>query len=379
MSPGLVRLSLVAVLVLVTGCGNGGTGEPAPVQFSAVDLRAGAEPVVLTAEGDRLLIGIRRPGQQTVPGLLRREPDGTTTEVAVSGTTPYALLARWRSIASDGKRIVALGGERGGAHGHVRWSVWSGSDQALTEQVQGFSVFGGYEAGDLVDVVMTPAGDALIGAWASAQQGFDVAVWTTDGADWARQSSAGTALESTPSALGFPMAAAAHEQGIVVAGWQVTIGGGTGGQQPVVWRSTSGNTGWTRTPLPDAGKAGSAVALRCWDTTCGVAGRVDGNLAVWRFAGGEWTRRSGLPPTAVGDRDRLVAPFEAGGHFYQPFSDGGQVKLARTDGAGWTVRQLAGPTGMVTSAAVVGDALYLLAGPDEDHQTLWRADLTALG
>jgi hypothetical protein len=245
----------------------------------------------------------------------------------------------------------------------------------VDEQRQGFSVFGGYEAGDLVDVVWTPGGGAVVGAWASARSGFDVAVWTTDGTDWARQSSAGTALESTQDALPFPMAAAAERDGILVAGWLVTIGGGKGGQLPVVWRSTSGSTGWTRTALPDAGKAGAAVAVRCWEPECGVAGRVDGQLAVWRSDGDGWARVAGLPPVAVGDKDRLVAPIEADGQLVQVFSDGGRVKIAQTEGDGWRVRDVTGPAGMVTAAARVGDTIYLLAGPDEDNQTLWSADL----
>jgi len=238
------RLLLVAlVLVLVgVGCGVGGPGEPAAVRFTAVDLPAGAAPVVLLGAGDALLIEVRRDGQPVVPGLLRRGSDGAVTEVAVHGASPYGVLATWRSIASDGDRMVAIGGERGGAHGHVRWSVWTGSAAGITEQVQGFSTFGGYEAGDLVDAVLTPVGPALIGSWASAKVGFDIAVWTADGETWTRQSSAGTALESDADTLGFPMAAAALQQGMLVAGWQLALDAG-GRQQPVVWRSSSANTG----------------------------------------------------------------------------------------------------------------------------------------
>jgi len=400
------RLLLVAlVLVLVgVGCGVGGPGEPAAVRFTAVDLPAGAAPVVLSAAGDALLIGVRRDGQPVVPGLLRLRPvgdtphpgpvgdtphpgpvgdtphpgsDGAVTEVAVHGASPYGVLATWRSIASDGDRMVAIGGERGGAHGHVRWCVWTGSAAGITEQVQGFSTFGGYEAGDLVDAVLTPVGPALIGSWASAKVGFDVAVWTADGETWTRQSSAGTALESDADTLGFPMAAAALQQGMLVAGWQLALDAG-GRQQPVVWRSSSGNTGWATSRLPEAGKAGAAVAVRCWGSVCGVAGRVDGQLAVWRLADGGWVRIAGAPPIAVGDRDRLAAPIEIDGKLTQLVSDRGQVKIAVAGGDKWTVRAAAGPTGTVTAVTTVGDTIYLLAGPDENTQTLWRADLASI-
>lgn len=346
--------------------------------FTKVELPGGAAAVVLSASEDTLLIGVRRPGQPVVPGLLRLDGQGAINEVPVQGVTPYGLLARWRSIAFDGERILALGGERGGAHGHVRWSVWSGSIDGLDEQRQGFSTFGGYEAGDMVDAVLTPAGGALVGAWASARLGFDVAVWTLQGEDWIRQSSAGTALESSETGLGFPMAAAAVGDGILVAGWQVRLGAGGSGQQPVVWQSSSFNTGWTATALPDAGDLAAALAARCWSDGCGVAGRVDGKLAVWQLSDGAWARRPGLPPVPVGDRDRLAAPIELGGQLFQPMSDGGQVKLARVDGDGWAVRTVDGPTGTVTAMVGAGDTVYLLAGPDEDSQTLWRANITAL-
>jgi len=380
-------LIAVALTLVLAGCDPDGSSGPVPggspasggsaVPFTAAELPSGSVPVTLAVAGNAVLVGVRHDGQP-VPGLLRRGSDGATTEVPVRAATPYGELAVWRSIASDGDRAVALGGERGGAHGHVRWSVWSGSMAGLAEQRQGFSVFGGYEIGDLVDMVLTPAGPVVVGAWASARLGFDVAVWTVSGDTWTRQSSAGTALESTEQAQGFPMAATASGQGILVAGWQVTHGAGAGGQQPVLWISSSGATGWAKTVLPDAGRAGAAVAARCQGSVCGVAGWVDGSLAVWRSDGGAWSRLGGVPPVAVGDKDRLVAPLEVGGRTVQVMSDGGQVKIASGDGGAWAVRAAARPSGTATAAVVVGDTLYLLAGPDEDSQRLWHADLAAI-
>ena len=381
-----VQLLLVVTLLSAAGAcsagdgGGGGAGSAPPaVAFTKVELPAGAAPVVLAAAGDDLLIGTRRAGQEVVPGLLRLGQQGQPVELAVHGATPYGLLARWSSIAADGERIVGLGGERGGAHGHVRWSVWTAAPDGIAEQRQGFSTFGGYAAGDIVDAVLTPTGSALVGAWESAQLGFDVAVWTPAGEDWLRQSSAGTALESSEGSLGFPMAATAAGPGILVAGWGVTLGTGNSSQQPVVWRSEVDTSGWTRTTLPDGGRIGAALAARCWDGGCGVAGRADGNLAVWELRDASWARRSGLPAVPVGDRDRLAAPIEVGDRLNQFVSDGGHVTLAQANGDGWTVRPTDGPAGTVTAVTAVGDTLYLLAGPDEDDQTLWRADLAALG
>lgn len=372
----LVGLAVVTAAVACDGGESSGppagsaTGPALPA--AAVELPAGAVPSVLSRLGDDLLVGVRQDGH---PGLVRRTTDGSTSEVPVNGVSPYGKEATWQSIASDGTRLLAIGGERGGAHGNVRWSVWTGSAAGVTELPQGFSTFGGYGAGDLLDAVRTPAGDALVGTWESAQVGFDVAVWTPDGDTWVRQSSAGTALETRRGALGFPMSAAGYQRGIVAAGWRLA----DGRQQPAVWRSESGNTGWTAAALPlGDGKAGAAIAVRCGDTACGATGWVDGKLAVWRLADGAWTRLAGAPAITVGDRDPMVAPVDLGGRTTVVVQDGATIKLAQADGASWTVRDLTGPTGTVTALTVLGDALYLVAGPDETTQALWRIDTAAI-
>jgi hypothetical protein len=146
----------------------------------------------------------------------------------------------------------------------------------------------------------------------------------------------------------------------------------------MVWRSAIGNTGWTATPLPDAGKIGVAAAVRCWDSTCAVAGSVDGKLAVWRLTGDTWTRLPGAQPIAVAEDAHLTAPIDIDGATVHIVAEDGQVKVARADNGQWTVRTVSGPTGTVTATARIGGTVYILAGPDEDNQTLWRVDADAL-
>lgn len=216
-----------------------------------------------------------------------------------------------------------FGGERGGAHGNVRWSVWDGTASGVAEKPQGFSTFGGYGAGDMTAAVITPAGAALVGSWNSEQTGLDVAVWTADGDTWTGRSSAGTALESIQAALGFPMAASVLGQGVLVTGRQPAER-----IRPVVWQSTKGVDGFAKTALPDAGSSGSTISAACQGSTCGVAGQVDGRLAVWRLVDGTWTRLAGAPPIPVGDKDQLPAPLEIDARWMQLVSEGGQVKIA---------------------------------------------------
>jgi hypothetical protein len=364
----LVVAALVATLV---SCGD---DQPAAVAFTRVDLPRGARPVALAAGGDDLLIGVRRPGQPVEPALLRRGRSGVVSELPVRALSPYALVAGWVSIGSAGDRIVAIGGERGGAHGNVRWSVWNGSPTGLTEQVQAFSTFGGYGAGELYDVVITPDGPAIVGTWESPTAGFDLALWTNDGDTWTRQTSSEPALASTRELLGFPIAATALGKGILAVGWQLA----GGAQQAVAWRSSSGTTGWTRTALPGTGADPSANAVRCAGDTCAATGRSDGKLAIWRLAGDTWSRLPNVPPVPVGDRDKLTGLLDLDGRLVQVIAENGQVKILRADGDRWTTLTAAGPSGPVTAAVRVGNDVYLVAGADENSQTLWRADIGAL-
>jgi hypothetical protein len=370
----------LAVVLAVAGCSNDSSGpsQPPGVTFSKVDLPNGTGvPTELAPAGDALLIGVRRDGQPQIPGLLRRGADGAIAEIPSEAVSPYGKIARWFSITSDGQRIFAVGGENGGAHGNVRWSVWDGGARAVDEKAQAFTTFGGYGSGELTDVVITPAGPAIVGTWQGAKAGYDLATWTPQGEDWVRQESAGTPLESTLDELGFPVAATALGQGILVAGWELTSKPNSG-PTPAWWRSSNGVTGWTKSPLPDGGHDGAAMSVHCWESTCAIAGRVDGKLAVWRLSGDQWTRVANAPPIPVTDKDHLAEPLQVDGQLTILVAEAGQVKIARTDGTKWTVKTATGPTGTVVSTAQVGNTVYLVAGPDDNHLALWRVDAAAL-
>jgi hypothetical protein len=375
-----VRRGLVVVVALcgatwvAAACGAPAPAGPRAVTFTAVDLPDAAVPQVLAADGDQLLVGVRRAAAPQPPGLVRRGPDGAITEIPAQAVTGYGRTASWFSLTADGGRILAIGGDRGGAHGNERWSVWTGSGSGVAEHAQTFNTFGGWGAGDLIDGILTPGGAAVVGSWESTEAGLDVAVWTPRGDDWVRRPSTGTPLHSTRAEVAFPTAATGFGPGVAVAGWQVGTGAG-GGQVPVVWQSGPGAAGWNKVVLPDAGKAGTSAAIRCAGATCAVAGRVDGVLALWRLADGRWSRVAGLPPIPVGDSDRLAAPLDTDGGLAEVVADGGQVKVVE---AGETVetaetRNAVGPTGPVTAAVRVGPSVFVVAG-----DRLWQADVAAL-
>jgi len=353
---------LLTIVLLLAGCSappdEPPPDGPSPVGFTQVDLPKGAVPVRLAAgDGGELLVAVRKDDR---PGLLSLAADGTNTDIPLTSATEYGAEALWYSLAAAGDRILAVGGKRGGAHGNVRWSVWDGDRTGITERAQAFSTFGGLGAGDLIDGVLPSTGPLVVGTWQSASAGSDAAVWTFDGTTWTRGSSAGTALESTPEELKFPMAATTNGDDVLIAGWELA----DAHQQPIVWTLRGGTA--TVATLPDAGKSATAIAVSC-TPDCAVTGRVDGRLAVWRQRGGEWTRVTGLPDVRVGDTDRPAAPIGD----TLVYSDRGIVRVATL---GTDIRDTSGPTGVVTAVARVDDITYVLAGPTADKQFLWRAD-----
>lgn len=367
--PSALFPGLAVALTVLAGCGAEEPAGPGVVPFTGVDLPGDATPLALATAGDALLVGVQR---NDTPGLFRRGTDGDFAEVTVTPAEPYGRQAEWQSLAADGNRIVAVGGKRGGAHGNVRWSVWSGTDAGLVQQPQTFSTFGGLGAGELTDAVLTPAGPALVGTW-QGEVGLDPAVWTPEGETWVRRPSAGTPLANTRESLKFPMAAVSSGQGAVVAGWELAKEATGSRQRPVVWQSAYGTEGWTATELPDAGDSAAAVAVRCGESSCAVSGRVDGELAVWTGTGAQWERAKGVPEVAVSDEATLVPPVEFDGNVIQLVTTSDEVRIATTDGTGWQLRPTTGPAGEVTAVTLVGRTLYVVA-----DGTLWSIDATTL-
>jgi len=357
-------LPVVLVALVVAGCATAPPEAAPRTRFTQVELPPGAAPVRIAAMGDELVVAVNTDGE---PGIVRHH-DGENTDVPLTPATGYGAEALWYSLAareiSGEPEILAVGGKRGGAHGNIRWSVWRTAGTGMAEQPQAFSTFGGLGAGDLIDAVLPDTGPELVGTWESRGAGLDPSVWTTDGTTWTRRSSTGTPLESTRAALKYPMSATSRGAEVVIVGWQLV----KGRQQPVVWTLRDGET--TTATLPDAGKLGAAITVTCADT-CSVAGRVDGDLAIWQGSGNSWRRVPDVPEATVGDKDRPPPP--VGDTLV--YSERGKVRIATLGGG---TRDAAGPTGVVTGVVRVGDSIYVLAGPTSDSQdnkqTLWRAD-----
>lgn len=338
-------------------------------------LPAGVTASTLTPSGERLLVGgvaaVAGP-DTTSPRMYVLDTAGNATPVPLTPVSPYAFLAQWYSVVSDGARIVAIGGARGGAHGNVRWSTWAGTTAGVREQTQNFLTFGGEDAGQLLDAVLTPEGPVLVGTWASAKTGQDAVIWLQDKTIWRRQSSAGTPLESIATVLVGPRAAVSSGAGVLVVGSAVHLGPGSVTQTAAVWRSSGPDGGWHPIDLPSAGKTSEAVSARCQGMACLVAGRVDDTVALWEVNGDDAHRLTGIPAAVVTDQDNLPPPLSRAGHdvVVAPGGDHALV-LTRTE-HGWQVS--AGPPGSPVAAAVVGSYLWVIAVPRSGSPaTLWQS------
>ena len=378
-----LAFACAVVLLGVAGCTAGGgsslstssgTGSPGvELSWSVVRLPTGVQPLTLTAMGDRLLVGGLAVGTPPAPRMLTLDLAGTASDVPLTPHSGYAFEARWQSVASDGTSVIAIGSANGGAHFNSRWTTWRGTAAGIQELPQSFDTFGGWGAGDLVEAVVTSAGNAIVGTWGGAKAGLDCAVWLSSGPVWTRQDPAGTALQSTPKLLVGPRSATPDGAGILVAGSALNLAPGSVVQHAALWRSTVLNSGWRRLDLPVPGKSSEAVSVRCTGDQCFIAGRVDGSLAMWDLAGDTATRLPGVPAVAVGDSDPVPDPLIIGGHLVQVAATHGHVVILTRERSGWSVS--GGPAGAPQAAALVGDHLYVtVTHGSGTPATLWQAD-----
>ena len=349
------------------------TAAPRTLAWSVVELPDGLNASSLAVAGKALLVGGRSTTGGGPPGLVTVAGDGTATPLAVRPQSPYAKVADLASLATDGRTVYALGRAHGGAHANFRWTTWQGSIAGgLAETPQSFSTFGGWEAGGLLDVVLTSDGPAIAGSWSSADgTGLDGAVWELHGKVWRRQDSAGTPLANTREVQVAPRAAGGNGSTMIVSGSVITFPDGVQ-QSAAVW-TRSGLTGpWQLVRLPEPGNTSEALSVACGEA-CWIAGHADGQDALWRLAAdGAAVRERGLPAQPVdvdGPGPRTVVSEGRPGMLS---SHGGKTTLLLLDEGGWT--SIAGPDGTVQDATVVGDRLYAVIG-DGGHTGLWVARL----
>lgn len=372
------RVALAAVLVLgvAAGCDAGSraaVGHPTaaisgseatgqPLEWQRVDLPSRVEPVTLTALTDGVLVGGYSSARPN-PRLFTLRA-GMLSAVTLEPTSPYAFEARWLSVAVHGEDVVAVGGARGGAHGNVRWTVWSGSTSRVVELPQPFGVFGGWGAGDLSGVAFAGAVPVISGAWASERTGNDISLWRLSGQRWSRRLSTGTPLASTPQTLMSARSMTSTGAGLALSGSVTDLRAGSIRSAPALWTAPGADGPWTLVRLPASGGVAEAHAARCQQSVCLVVGEDDGRLGVWQVGDGAATSLA-PPPIVVGPKVSLPPPVSLAGAEALAVPGWLLVRGAR----GWVKRP--GPQGTPTAAAAVGDAVYVVTTDTTGAPRLW--------
>ena len=338
-----------------------------------IDLPAGLQPSTLAVDVDRLVVAghLGTTAANRRPAMAVLDARGSRS-IPLTPHEPYAAVADIFSVATVGTGLQTLGVAHGGAHANPRWTTWGGTTSSVVDHPQVFWTFGGEEAGILVAIVATPAGPRIVGSW-QGKGALDIAIWRPDGEKWTRLDSAGTPLANTATLQVSGRSAAATPAGMIVAGSVFDLSSGVH-QLAAVWLST-GDRRWTLLRLPDPGKRGEALSVSCVQASCWVAGRVDGQLALWSVdtTAGTAGRVADLPPATLADEGPFPRAMQgASGPIVAYSTEDTTYVLTRT-GDGWTARR--GPTGGLVAATQLAGRLYLATSPTADTSRLWSAEL----
>jgi hypothetical protein len=371
-----VRMMVALVGLLILAACSGPSTPTAPsrtLDWTAVPLPAGLNPSALVVAGETVLVGGRSTDGGERPALVTVAADGAVTPLALRPKSPYAKIADLASLATDGRTVYALGKAHGGAHSNFRWTTWQGSvTGGLAETPQSFYTFGGWEAGGLLDVVLTSDGPAIAGSWSAPDgTGLDAAVWRLEGKLWKRQESTGSPLANTREVQVAPRAATAAGSTMIISGSVITFPDGVQ-QSAALWTRSGPGPTWQLVRLPDPGETSEALSVACVET-CWVAGHADDQTALWRREpDGTAARETALPAQpidAAGPGPRAVVVQGRPGVLA---SAGGKTTLLLAGERGWTT--IAAPDGTVQDATVLGDRLYAVIGGGGSTR-LWVAAL----
>ncbi len=319
------------------------------------------------SSGPHRLIVAGRSADPDRPTLLIADA-GAVREVKLTPESGYGKTAALSSIAVTDDQVYAIGGDRGGAHGNVRWSVWTGTSSGLREHEQSFWTFGGQDAGSLTAIVAGPDGPMIIGNW-GAPHGLDITVWTERNDVWTRHDSAGSALASTTKELLTEQAAATVDGRVIIAGTALDLSRSLV-PRAATWSQDAETTDWRRTDLPADGTASSALDLDC-AAECLIAGVIDGQVAAWSGDGTAW--RAFEPTDLAADEKTVVLRafrVDAGWRI----AVGAQDAVTIIDPENGT--RFSAPAGTLIDAAGLGPTAELLIEDHDGTRSIWRADLT---
>ena len=346
--------TLVAIGVVAASLSALALTVPAPASESAVP--AGVEVVTVASSGGRPLLGAVRDGK---PILL---VDGA--EVPLTSSGGYAEGSRWQSIAVDGVRVAAVSGERGGAHGNVRWTVWTGTTAGVKDEPQPFETFGGWGMGQLVAVTYVSGRPLVIGSWQSDTAGFDIAVWRReDPSSWQRAAK-DPVMSSTRSALVQPAAATGFGDRLVIVGQTNDLLKNR--VEATVW--VRDDDTWSRYVLPSIADA-TADSVSCDTNGCLIGGHTQDVAAGWSLGWDGTVVRQTLPTVHVNPDTQVIA-CRGRASVLVAAESARTILLTDASGTWQLTAPHPPPAGLPIAATTIPDGLALVTR-DGERSRLW--------
>jgi hypothetical protein len=357
-------LVVCALGLMVAGC----VAPPAttPVLAWTDVTPAGVVPATVVTTAAGLLIA-GTDASESAPAVER----SGGSAVALNPTEPYAATAQISAVATIGDKLYLVGGQSGGAHGNVRWTVWDGPLAGpVTSRPQEFFTFGGHDAGPLLGVVIADGTPVIVGSRGD-EGGPLAALYMASGTTWHQLETPALLRSGKGSILGFTAATGTGDE-VVIVGDVVTADATGTVQTPALFHGTVGGT-WTRVdlpvPVPRMPGLSHATAVACTLGACWVTGWSGGPMA-WHvsLADGSVLATASLTGDAPQDTDPTALVTLVDG---RPVvvTNAATPTIAVGCHATWTTFPAPRAAAAVTT---VGSDLYVVAG---NTPRLWRATL----
>jgi hypothetical protein len=379
-----VRLAVgaLAVACLLTACSGDDPDPPPPprsLPWTQIALPPGLTWTELAATSRGMLVAGDAHGS-SAPAVDRLTAGGAVP-LGVRPASYYGRRGEWRGFTAtgDGARTYGFTGRSGGAHGNVRWSAWSsqaGSPDSVGEDPQDFETFGGPNAGGLVAIALPGGEPVVVGSWASAATGLDIALWRLSGRTWTRSAPAEALRTTAAEQLSVRGATELGENGLMITGAVTRFDDGHVRLVPAVWTAPSPDGPWQRAELPADSPLGQAVSASCTSDgrTCWVVGEVDDTATVWRVTvdasgAAHAVRQKGIPALPVTVTESMPAPLLVGDIPVVVLRKGTGSLLLQSSGSGWQSAQ--GPPCTPRDTAELDGRFYVLGTGSTGESALW--------
>jgi hypothetical protein len=380
--------TLGAGLTMLAGCSAdpAASGTPAPeLSFREVRLPAPATGRAVVGDlavcqGRWYAAGAVATGAATAPGAWSSSDGEHWTAIPLTAVSAYGPKQTLTTAACRGRRLLAVGGAAGGAHGNLRTSSWAGDADGLAENPAGMELFGGPDHLGVDRAAAGPSGWLLGGARSPAGAGAGAAVWFSADARGFTLLDRDPQLRSDARGRTVLADVAPDPAGGFAAVGSLSSAAGSAVRAPLAWTSPDGRR-WARQPVPAVPQDAELQAITADGPDLVAAGVLGRGFGVWRRPAGAagWRPAHRFGAIAGSGLPYVTGLVRGGGALYATVRDGSRYRLWRgAEGGTGDWRELALPVAVAGTGATavrlaaIGDRM-LLATEDGTVSRLWLA------